>query len=361
MTFYEELGVGPTANVLEIRQAYRLLARLVHPDRQQDPNCKQLAEDQMKRLNEILATLSNPEKRKDYDIKLKAAKALQAIQFELCPPEPIGRQIWQLTAQYGAWGVTAVLAVLCLVLLTLSPSTTPDTASGGKPSAPRISPANPEKRENAPSRAEADDPPQPNLESTESIGSIGSKSLSTPANYSRGQGRSTLSIQPQTKSSMPMASQSESVQPVPVDPAAQASQPTRSPAPPPAKIAQATFAGNWFFAPHVNENNDSGLYPPEYIELLLSETNGVLLGHFRARYHVPDRAVFPEVAFQIEGRGGQETSVHVGWKSANGAKGEANLKLLTSNTLEMNWWATTLSKQQGLVSGTAVLIKRLER
>ena len=356
MTFYEELGVGPAANVLEIRQAYRLLARLVHPDRQQDPNCKQLAEDQMKRLNEILGTLSNPEKRKDYDTKLKTAKALQAIQFELCPPEPIGRQIWQLIAQYGAWGVTAVLAVLCLVLLTLTPSTSPDAASSVKPAARGPSPATSEKLENVPSHAE--DQPQPNLQPSESQGA---KALNTPANFWRGQSRSTFSVQPPTKSSMPMASQSEIVQPLQVDPAAQTSQTTLSAAPPPVKLAQATFAGNWFFAPNINENQDSGLYPPEYIELLLSETDGVLMGHFRARYHVPDRAVFPEVAFQIEGRGGHETSIHVGWKSANGAKGEANLKLLTANSLEMNWWATTLSRQQGLVSGTAVLIKRLER
>jgi hypothetical protein len=129
----------------------------------------------------------------------------------------------------------------------------------------------------------------------------------------------------------------------------------------PAKLAEAGFSGSWFFTPNLYEKEDSGLYPPEYIELALTEDEGVLMGHFRARYHIPDRAVNPEVAFQIEGRGGQETSVRVGWKSANGAKGVANLKRLTSNSLEMNWYATTLGRQPGLVSGTAVLIRRLER
>ncbi len=57
MDGYEELGLSRAASAAEIRKAYRRLALLLHPDRQEDPELRRLAELQMKRLNETVAPL----------------------------------------------------------------------------------------------------------------------------------------------------------------------------------------------------------------------------------------------------------------------------------------------------------------
>ena len=67
ITFYEELGVAPGASSEEIRDAFRALARLLHPDQQTDAPLKATAEKQMRKLNRIYAVLSDPERRRQYD------------------------------------------------------------------------------------------------------------------------------------------------------------------------------------------------------------------------------------------------------------------------------------------------------
>jgi len=70
MNHYEELAVAQDASEAEIHQAYRALARLLHPDNQADPKLKSAAERQMVRLNEILTTLVDKHKRRQYDASL---------------------------------------------------------------------------------------------------------------------------------------------------------------------------------------------------------------------------------------------------------------------------------------------------
>ncbi len=70
MTYYEEFGLDPRATPEEIRQAYRNLSRLLHPDQQSDEALQRLAETQMKRLNSIHGILSDPAKRRQYDLSL---------------------------------------------------------------------------------------------------------------------------------------------------------------------------------------------------------------------------------------------------------------------------------------------------
>ena len=78
MNYYEELGVSRDARTKEIRQAYKTLARLLHPDGQADKRLRAMAELQMKRLNEILGILADPERRRKYDEELAGVREARA-------------------------------------------------------------------------------------------------------------------------------------------------------------------------------------------------------------------------------------------------------------------------------------------
>lgn len=62
--FYKTLGVAQDAADTDIKKAYRKLAQELHPDANPGDRA---AEDRFKEVSEAYATLSDPEKRKEYD------------------------------------------------------------------------------------------------------------------------------------------------------------------------------------------------------------------------------------------------------------------------------------------------------
>ncbi len=66
--FYKILGVSENAGAAEIKKAYRKLAQQYHPDR--NPGDK-AAEERFKEIQQANEVLSDPKKRKEYDVRRK--------------------------------------------------------------------------------------------------------------------------------------------------------------------------------------------------------------------------------------------------------------------------------------------------
>ena len=73
---YQRLGVRPSASTEEIRQAYRTLARRLHPDRLQAATAaeQRLAERRMREVNEAWSVLRDPQRRRAYDAERAATR-----------------------------------------------------------------------------------------------------------------------------------------------------------------------------------------------------------------------------------------------------------------------------------------------
>ncbi len=67
-SYYAELGLYPSASVIEVRRAYRQLSKRYHPDTTDLPPAE--ATVKFQQLNEAYATLSHPQRRSLYDLSL---------------------------------------------------------------------------------------------------------------------------------------------------------------------------------------------------------------------------------------------------------------------------------------------------
>jgi DnaJ-class molecular chaperone len=68
--YYERLGLSRGASQDDIRRAYRKLVRKHHPDTNPGDHC---AEERFKDIQQAYEALSNPEKRRGYDQRLRAS------------------------------------------------------------------------------------------------------------------------------------------------------------------------------------------------------------------------------------------------------------------------------------------------
>ncbi len=67
-SYYGLLGLHPSASPIEIRRSYRERSKLYHPDTTNLPPT--VATAKFQQLNNAYATLSNPERRLAYDLKI---------------------------------------------------------------------------------------------------------------------------------------------------------------------------------------------------------------------------------------------------------------------------------------------------
>ena len=369
MTYYEELGIRQDAALEEIRQAYRVLARLLHPDGQPDGPLKAMAECQMKRLNEIQAVLTDSQKRRQYDESLceSPKAALEWASPPTVPPESWYYQLLHFGLQHWFWVLIGLVLVgvgiwwleqsapeAALVApnhngAVLTEPGAGEPSSGGSDgsspgdSRPLQSSGNAIKPGPAhPTSTAPHEAPQPNA----SQAPVGDEAAAEPN-------------PPEPSHSFPVK------EPLPLNPIVAAEAPQV--APEPAKVetassvpraSEVSFPGNWFYAPEAAGKADPNLYPATYVEFVLAEENGNLVGNYRAKYRVPDQAISPEVQFRLQGKSTNGKSCKLTWTSDDGAQGEAELTLRSSNQMKVTWWTTVFGRRAALSSGMAVLIRQ---
>ena len=342
MNYYEELGLRPDASPEEIRQAYRSLARLLHPDQQPDEGLRRLAEAQMRRVNAIHDTLVEPARRREYDAGL--CQGLMVVKPR--SPGAARRTVSFSFRDAGLVSAGIAVASLCWQLSTTpraatlplaDPATLPATvAADGAASARQktVSPVNrrrvrarpePAVRRSAAIEAPARPmiPDLPPLALVEPAGGFVAADLALPP-----------------------------VKPVPAQAAASIEQVVSEAAP--------RLGGTWVYVRPRLLSSQRSLYPADYVETIILEEGAIVRGRYRARYDVADRPISAEVSFRFEGRA-EAGGASLRWTGAGGAEGEAKLELLSRNSMRLDWVATTLGTQLGLASGTAVLTRRQEK
>jgi hypothetical protein len=90
-TYYQVLGVDPTASPQDIRRAYRDLSKLYHPDT--TTLSAAIATAKFQDLNEAYATLSSPDRRFAYDLQIGISR-FSVIQT----PPPLARTTYRSSA-----------------------------------------------------------------------------------------------------------------------------------------------------------------------------------------------------------------------------------------------------------------------
>jgi hypothetical protein len=326
LSYYEDIGVSPKASPEQIREAYKLLVRLLHPDQHTDPALKRAAEGQMRRINQAYAALADPESRRRYDAELHAPPPERPVSPPLVIRTPKAVVLGnQLRTGLLIWIGAAILSLGALFWLS--------TQAQSPPAQGRVPPITiaPQATKNMGSPVH--EPPPP-------------KAYVSPA----------PSATPQHRYVPELVLQAQ-----PVTPPPQPEPPTfaspQLPPPEPPHYAQNHFAGFWAYPKEKNFQRQTGQYPPQFIEASISERDGTIHGKYHARYYVSDRPISPNVNFEFEGKpdGG---SAKLPWHGEGGSQGQIEIKLLSPGEMELIWQATDFGQTLGLASGTAVLMRR---
>lgn len=358
MTYYEELGVRQDAPVEEIRQAYKTLARLLHPDGHVEPDLKPMAERQMQRLVEIVSVLSDPGKRSHYDEMLLLGNRLPAT----CGKRPVplprrdsNNRAAEFALRHWFWILNGIFVVALGTWTFLQSNPAVPDHPGLQGAAWQRDPI-PEYRGHQVVQ-------KPNTPQRRVISVLSEASPTIPSDGARLVARAPVVTPPEPPSAPELEDIPAGVSPpepltgAAVDRMASPGEgrPDDQDRPPSPKVS--SFAGRWLYTPQLADSAERGMYSAIYVELSLIEHAGELTGDYRARYNVPDRAVSPEVTFKIRGSPGAATSGEFAWLSGDNAKGQVEMTLRGPNVLYVSWWTTEFGRRATLGSGTAVLIR----
>jgi len=319
VNYYDELGLHGSASAEEIRQAYKRLARLLHPDQQSDEQLRKMAELQMMRLNEIQAVLTDPEERLRYDESLDAALAGEdkwPRRIELSPPT----MIW----------ATVTLGALCAFVFGFF--------YFQQDSGPAPAPV-----------------PSPTV-----VARPATKSVREPQSQYRAPMVTVQKPPALRRREIPPAPE-----PVPQGPVYAEEQHQAAPVLAVAPVVEAaakpapSLIGTWLYVKSdaTVEGAKKFSYRPEYIEMIIKPArDGRIYGRYRGQFQVPDQALSPEIIFQFEGVAGEGTNVYT-WHANDGASGQIRLNVVSEASIEVSWYTTTFGKAPKLASGRAILYR----
>ena len=110
---YELLQIAPDASQQELRQAFRRLSKRYHPDTTDLP--AEQAEEVFRHLQQAYLTLSDPERRRLYDVSLRPVpQPLQSLRVSVPQPVPVRRAL-----SGGEWFALLLLGVAVVFSLVL--------------------------------------------------------------------------------------------------------------------------------------------------------------------------------------------------------------------------------------------------
>jgi hypothetical protein len=353
ITFYEELGVSSDASPEQIREAFRALVRLLHPDQQTDLQLKDTAEKQMRKLNRIYDTLSDPEKRRQYDDELVEDYGPPAI------PGPQFQPALTKTLVRAAWIVALVMGVALVIWLTADSAPAPQAstvdqplpAPAGTPAlAPKAAPRGDQDSVIAGLRADLKAVIVERDAAVHELARLRGNQAAPPPPGPPGTDSAEIRPPAITMTELPSAAK------LPVLSASNNSLPRME------LPATRKLAGFWFYAkPSLGQRNkNQALYPPQFIEITINEESGMTSGRVRARFEVADRPISPDVNFTFTGPSTPGPQASFPWTGSAGARGDLTFKFISENSVKFDWTATDLGTQLGLEGGTAVLTRRIE-
>ena len=344
MNYYEELGLGCGATTERIRSAYRNMARLLHPDQQQDEELRRLAEVQMKRLNFIHDVLTDPVRRSQYDASLLPASYATDVR----PPSRPGRKLPFAGRDLGLLAAGVALGSLFWLLPEKQSNRAP------APDLARTDAGRPGPAAQRPTEARPKEPAMVPAELSEARQRLEALRSERDAALAALAGTGASAVEP---AYVPPIRVIEPLSLPPPDKVAGVPPPAL--VPPAPSEREPDFGGTWVYVrPRISPAQLS-MYSAEYVEAVIVEQSGILRGRYRALYRVPDRPISAEVVFRFEGRHTPGTTDAL-WTGGGGAKGDLKLRLVSRDKVELSWIATDLGSQMGLASGTAVLTRRQE-